>query len=44
MVGIIIAIIGALAFALGVFTWHNWAIGTFGALLFIIGIIAMKRK
>lgn len=44
MIGIIVAILGALFFALGVFTWQNWGIGTFGALVFIVGIIAIKRK
>lgn len=42
MIGIAVAIIGALLFALGVFTWQNWALGTFGALVFIIGIVFIK--
>lgn len=43
MIGIGIAIVGAILFALGVFTWHSATWGTIGGLVFVIGIVAIGK-
>lgn len=41
--GMGLAIVSALFFSLGVFEWHNTATGTVFGLLYIVGLVIMRK-
>jgi hypothetical protein len=43
IIGIVVALLGAILFALGAFGWHNITAWVIGALMFIIGVVVIIK-